>query len=179
VRIDNLFENLNAVIDNRECAGELGALVDQLVIGTVSVLEADAALLVLLDEAETPALVAACYRPGLSESMVIDLVATAGQAIHDGCSITVPADRAPATVLSIPLPAGDHAFGVLSVLRLQPRPWEPEETRAAEAYARLLRLLLRHAAGAHRPTAAGEWGTGFLLQQFLAPANAHADMEPA
>lgn len=186
--IENLLENLNAVIDNRECAGELGAVVEHLINGTVAVLEADAALLVLLDETERPALVASCYRQGLPEPVVDDLVATAGQTIHDGCTTgTVPdepppgpAAAPPATVLSVPLRAADRTFGTLHVVRLQPRPWEPDETRAAHAYGRLLKLLLRHAAGAHRPRAgSGDWGAPLLPQQLLLPAGSRTDREHA
>jgi hypothetical protein len=188
VLIENLLENLNAVIDNRECAGELGAVVEHLVNGTVAVLEADAALLVLLDETERPALVASCYRHDLPEPVVEDLVATVGQALHDGCpTATVPGDPPPrptpapaATVLSVPLRAADSTFGTLHMVRLQPRPWEPEETRAAHAYGRLLKLLLRHAAGAHRPRAgAADWGAPLLPQQLLLPAGSRSDLEHA
>jgi hypothetical protein len=187
VLIDNLLDNLNSVIDDRECAGELGAVVEQLVNGTVAVLEADAALLVLLTEAETPALVASCYRQGLPEPVLESLVATACRAVQDGCTtVTVPGDPLsgsaagpPATVLSVPLPAGDRCFGALSIFRLHPCAWEPDETRAAHAYARLLRLLLRHAAGAHRPRAGTDWGAPLLPQQALLSSSSHLDMERA
>lgn len=177
---ENMFDTVKAAIDERECAGELGAVVEQLITGTATVLEADAALLVLLDEAEAPALAASCFTAALPDSALNALVVVSGEVIRDGRTLVCPHDPIPGpadggSLLSVPLPVGDRPFGALSVYRLQERAWDSEDARAAHAHARLLRLLLKHAAGVHRPAAGGgDWCALLLPQQILLRSSTHA-----
>jgi GAF domain-containing protein len=170
---ENMFDTVKAAIDDRECAGELGAVVEQLISGAAAALEADATLLVLLDEAEAPALAASCFTAALPDSALNALVVITGEVIRDGRTLVCPQDPIPGppgggSLLSVPLPVADRPFGALSVYRLQERGWDAEDARATHAHARLLRLLLKHAAGVHRPAANGrDWCALLLPQQVL------------
>lgn len=182
VRSEVLFENLRTAIENRECSGELGAVMEELIIGAVAVLDCDGALLVLLDESETPVPAASCLLQALAEPAVSALVAAVGEVIRDNRTLACPDDTLPGTagdigaVLVVPFPAGDRAFGALTLFRLESRRWDPEEIRAAQAYARLVRLLLKHAASVNRSETGGDWCAPLVPQQI--PVRRPADASP-